>query len=91
LLNDLPIMMIAYDNARVDQKPVRWDMHKVLTIAFVLGVAGVLSSFLMFWIGEEVIKLDRQTIQTLMFLKLSVAGHMTIYLTRTGERPMPLT
>jgi len=87
LLNDLPIMMIAYDNARVAPQPVRWDMHKVLTIATVLGVAGVFASFLMFWIGEELLKLDRLSIQTLMFLKLSVAGHMTIYLTRTGAEP----
>jgi len=87
LLNDLPIMMIAYDNASVAPQPVRWDMHKVLTIAVVLGVAGVFSSFGMFWIGEEWLKLDRASIQTLMFLKLSVAGHMTIYLTRTGEHP----
>ncbi len=87
LLNDLPIMMIAYDNARVAPKPVRWDMHQVLTIAVVLGIAGVFASFLMFWIGEEWLKLDRASIQTLMFLKLSVAGHMTIYLTRTGGQP----
>ena len=87
LLNDLPIMMIAYDNASIAPQPVRWDMHRVLTIATVLGVAGVFSSFGMFWIGEEWLNLDRMSIQTLMFLKLSVAGHMTIYLTRTGEHP----
>ncbi len=37
LLNDLPIMMIAYDNAPVAPKPVRWNMTRVLTIASVLG------------------------------------------------------
>ncbi|MGE5159559.1 MAG: hypothetical protein ACM3OF_15590 [Gemmatimonas sp.] len=37
LLNDLPIMMIAYDNAPIALKPVRWDMTRVLTIASVLG------------------------------------------------------
>ncbi len=26
LLNDIPIMMIAYDNAPVARRPVRWDM-----------------------------------------------------------------
>jgi H+-transporting ATPase len=87
LLNDGPIMMIAYDNADVFPEPVRWNMHKIMTIAVVLGVAGVFSSFLLFWIGEEILKLDRITIQTLMFIKLTVAGHMTIYLARTGECP----
>ena len=94
LLNDGPIMMIAYDNAKLNDRPVVWNMHKVLTISSTLGVLGVFSSFTLFWIGEEVFHLDRPTIQTLMFLKLTVAGHMTIYLTRTGEhhfwiRPFP--
>jgi H+-transporting ATPase len=94
LLNDGPIMMIAYDNAKLMERPVVWNMHKVLTISITLGVLGVFSSFGMFWIGEEVFHLDRPTVQTLMFLKLTVAGHMTIYLTRAGEhhfwiRPFP--
>ncbi len=94
LLNDGPIMMIAYDNAKLMERPVVWDMHKVLAISITLGVLGVFSSFGMFWIGEEVFHLDRPTVQTLMFLKLTVAGHMTIYLTRAGEhhfwiRPFP--
>ena len=87
LLNDGPIMMIAYDNTKVEPRPVRWRMNEVLTLAGALGIAGVFSSFGMFWLGEEVLGLDRPTIQTLMFLKLTVAGHMTIYLTRSIERP----
>jgi H+-transporting ATPase len=87
LLNDLPIMMIAYDNAEVDPKPVVWDMYQVLNLSVVLGIAGVFSSFLMFWIGEEVLLLDRPTIQTVMFLKLTVAGHMTLYIARRGPHP----
>ncbi len=94
LLNDLPIMMIAYDNSGISHKPVHWDMRKVLFLAVVLGGMGVFSSFLMFYIGERVLFLDLATIQTLIFLKLAVAGHMTIYLARTGEnhfwkRPLP--
>ncbi|MCZ7403499.1 MAG: plasma-membrane proton-efflux P-type ATPase [Candidatus Methanoperedens sp.] len=86
LLNDLPIMMIAYDNTKPLNRPASWEMHKVLTIAAVLGLAGVVSSFMLFYFSEQVLHLDRGTIQTLMFLKLAVAGHITIYLTRTGER-----
>ena len=33
--------------------------------------------------GERVFHMDRATVQTLMYLKLSVAGHLTIFLTRT--------
>ena len=93
ILNDFPIMMIAYDNAPVAERPVRWDMHRVLTLSIVLGVMGVISTFGLFWIGEEYMHLTRDVIQTLIFLKLLVAGHLTIYLTRnTGafwDRPWP--
>jgi H+-transporting ATPase len=37
----------------------------------------------LFWLGERVFHLDRDHVQTLMYLKLSVAGHLTIFLTRT--------
>ncbi len=87
LLNDIPIMMIAYDNTKIYPNPVSWNMRRVLTLATALGVAGVFASFLLFWIGEQIFHLDRQIIQTLIFLKLAVAGHMTIYLARTGEDP----
>lgn len=93
LLNDIPIMMIAYDNAPVADKPVRWDMANVLTIASVLGVYGVLESFGLFWIVRDYLFLPSPTVQALIFLKLLVSGHMTIYLTRNKgpiwERPWP--
>ena len=87
ILNDAPIMMIAYDNTKISPSPVKWEMRKVLTLATILGLMGVFASFLLFWIGERLLHLDRLTIQTLIFLKLAVAGHMTIYLTRTNENP----
>jgi H+-transporting ATPase len=93
LFNDLPIMMIAYDNAPTALRPVRWDMARVLTIASVLGVFGVISSFGVFWIVRNYLDLPAPVVQSLVFLKLLVAGHMTIYLTRNKgaiwERPWP--
>ena len=93
ILNDFPIMMIAFDNAPVAKRPVRWDMHRVLTLSVVLGVMGVISTFGLFWIAEDYLHLPRDTIQTLIFLKLLVAGHLTIYLTRNigtiWGRPWP--
>jgi H+-transporting ATPase len=58
-------------------------MRLVLGVATVLGVVGVVSAFGLFYLGERVFHLDRAHIQTLMYLKLSVAGHLTIFLTRT--------
>jgi len=94
ILNDLPIMMIAFDNAPVAQKPVRWQMNRIMTLATILGILGVVSSFILLWVAREVYHLPPDVIQTLIFLKLAVAGHLTIYLARTGqqhfwERPYP--
>ena len=87
LLNDAPIMMIAYDNTRLSPKPVRWDMRSVLAVASLLGFLGVISSFSLLVLGKEVLGLDAGTLQSFIFLKLMVSGHMTIYLARSGRKP----
>ncbi|MFC1454272.1 plasma-membrane proton-efflux P-type ATPase [Verrucomicrobiota bacterium] len=83
LLNDGAILSIAYDNVHYSPKPEAWNMHVVLGIATVLGIAGVIASFGLFYLGERVFHLDREFIQTLMYLKLSAAGQLTIFITRT--------
>ncbi len=83
LLNDGAILSIAYDNVQYRNQPEAWNMRLVLAISTVLGVIGVVSAFGLFYLGERVFHLDRAHIQTLMYLKLSVAGHLTIFLTRT--------
>ena len=83
LLNDGAILSIAYDNVHYKDQPEAWNMRLVLGIATVLGVIGVIASFGMFYLGERVFHFDRAHIQTLMYLKLSVAGQLTIFLTRT--------
>jgi H+-transporting ATPase len=83
LLNDGAILSIAYDNVHYKDKPEAWNMRLVLGISTVLGIFGVIAAFGLFWLGERVFHLDRDHIQTLMYLKLSVAGHLTIFLTRT--------
>jgi H+-transporting ATPase len=93
LLNDIPIMMIAYDNAPFARTPVRWDMARVLTIASTLGVYGVLESFILYWLAKDYLALPGPVLQATIFLKLLVSGHMTIYLTRNKgwvwEQPWP--
>jgi H+-transporting ATPase len=83
LLNDGAILSIAYDNVHYKDKPEAWNMRLVLGISTVLGVLGVVAAFGLFYLAERVFHLDRDHIQTLMYLKLSVAGHLTIFLTRT--------
>ena len=93
LLNDIPIMTIAYDNTRVLEKPVRWDMKEIFILSTWLGVAGVLSSFTLFWILITYMGLPLAFVQSAFFAKLIVAGHGTIYNTRIDDwfwkRPWP--
>jgi H+-transporting ATPase len=83
LLNDGAILSIAYDNVRYKNKPEAWNMHMVLGVSTALGLIGVVAAFGLFYLGERVFHLDRAVVQTLIYLKLSVAGHLTIFLTRT--------
>jgi H+-transporting ATPase len=95
LLNDGPILAIAYDRVRYSQEPEAWNMHRVLGVSSVLGLIGVVASFGLFYLGERTFHLSRDVIQTFMFLKLAVAGHLTIFITRTrgpfwSSRPAPI-
>ena len=83
LLNDGAILSIAYDNVIYRMKPEAWNMRTVLGVSTVLGVAGVVAVFALFYLADRVFLLDRAVIQTMIYLKLSVAGHLTIFLTRT--------
>ncbi len=87
LLNDLPILTIAYDNVTIGKRPERWNIPRILALSTVLGFVGVLESFLLLYIGIKVFGLSPTTqlaaLQTFIFLKLAVAGHLTIFVTRT--------
>ncbi len=83
LLNDGPILAIAYDKVHYRNHPESWNMKLVLQISTVLGIAGVLASFMLFYLAVKVFHLDSGAVQTFMFLKLAVAGHLTIFITRT--------
>ena len=93
LLNDLPILMIATDHTKLQPYPVRWDMKGILILSSWLGIAGVLSSFLLFYIAMTVMDLPESYVQSMFFVKMVVAGHNTIFNTRIDrwffERPWP--
>jgi H+-transporting ATPase len=85
LLDDLPIMTIAFDHVPVAPNPVRWDMPRVLTISSILGFLAVVQSFGLMYIGDTVWHVDRAHLQTMMFLQLVAGGHLMLFLTRTPE------
>ncbi len=92
-LNDIPIMTIAYDHTRLEQKPVRWNMRQVITVATTMGVTGVIGSFGMLLVAMDWLHLDVAQIQTYVFLKMAVAGHLVLFVARSKDhvwkRPWP--
>ncbi len=44
LLDDVPVMLIAFDNARISPTPSKWDMRKVMIISSILALIGVVQS-----------------------------------------------
>lgn len=83
LLNDGAILSIAYDRTRPANRPETWNMPVVLGLATILGITGVVESFGLLYLGERWFHLDRGILQTLIYLKLSIAGHLTVFVTRT--------
>ncbi|OEU78546.1 MAG: plasma-membrane proton-efflux P-type ATPase [Desulfobacterales bacterium C00003060] len=94
LLDDIPIMTIAYDNTRIDPKPVRWQMKRVLSISSVLGLVAVAETFGLLLIGWEWLKnpewqqwmhMDKPHLQTMLFLQLVAGGHLMLFVTRSKK------
>ena len=92
LLDDVPIMTIAYDNTRIDRKPVRWDLHRVLSVASVLGGLALAETFGLLLIGfawldspdlQQWVAMDQQHLQSMLFLQLVAGGHLMLFVTRT--------
>jgi H+-transporting ATPase len=83
LLNDAPIMTIAYDNVKYSNLPEKWGMRTLLSMATILGIIGVATSFGILYIGLDIFHLTREVLQSFIYLKLSVAGHLTMFVART--------
>ncbi|MFO1419781.1 MAG: plasma-membrane proton-efflux P-type ATPase [Candidatus Competibacteraceae bacterium] len=95
VLNDAPIMTIAYDNTEVAKQPIRWQMPRVLGVSSVLGLFSVVQSFGLLIVGFEILsspaeqrifQLFSQTeLQAVMFLQIVLGGHFLLYNTRTAR------
>jgi len=83
ILNDLPVITIAYDNVKYSNNPEKWNMWMVLGIATYLGIIGVFSSFVLLSIGRDVFHLSSEILQSFIYLKLSVAGHLVLFVAQT--------
>jgi H+-transporting ATPase len=93
LLDDVPIMTIAYDHTPVSAKPIRWHMPQLLSVATVLGVFSIVETFGLLLIGIRVLShphlqdyfglASEDQLQTVMFLQLVAGGHLLLFITRS--------
>jgi len=83
ILNDFPIMTIAYDNVIYSNKPERWNLKTIIGIASVLGIFSVLQTFGLLYVGLNVFGLSHEVLQSFIYLGLSVGGHLCVFMSRT--------
>ena len=92
LLDDIPIMTIAYDNVKISKSPVRWNMHRIIYFSSIMGLMALAQSFglvllSMYWMNNadlmSVFALDIPHLQTMLFLQLAAGGHLLLFVVRT--------
>ncbi|MBL9059518.1 MAG: plasma-membrane proton-efflux P-type ATPase, partial [Mangrovicoccus sp.] len=94
LLNDIPIMTIAYDNTAVSPRPIRWRMGRLLGVSAVLGFVSIVQTFALLLLGIRAMGHARFAeygitgtgqLQTMMFLQLVAGGHFLLFVTRSDR------
>ncbi|MGL4594902.1 MAG: plasma-membrane proton-efflux P-type ATPase, partial [Thermoguttaceae bacterium] len=92
LLDDIPIMTIAYDNTPIAPEPLRWNMRRTLIVSSVLGLFSLAQTFLLFCIGLYTLRsggsivgipITMEILQTMTFLQLVIGGHLLLFVTRS--------
>ncbi len=86
VLNDLPIVSLAFDRVQEVNVPSTIDVKRRFMLGSVYGFTGVLNSMLMLVVALVVLHLPWEQIQTLFFLKLVVSGNLLIYIAHTEQR-----
>ncbi len=90
LLDDIPTMTLAYDNAPIAPTPQKWNMSRVLTVSCALGALSVAQTFgLLGYCMHHLdgtlwgVELDPEHIKSMIFLQLVIGGHLLVFCTRT--------
>jgi H+-transporting ATPase len=92
LLDDIPIMTIAYDNTVVTPRPIRWNMHRIIFFSSLMGLFALIQSFGLLWLGlywtnndptATFAAIDKSQLQTMLFLQLAAGGHLLLLVVRT--------
>lgn len=86
LLNDIPIISLAFNRVKVATKPDKIKVKERFILSSLFGFVGVVNSLLLFFIMNNYLHLSWEIIQTIFFLKLAVSGHLLIFVAHTKER-----
>jgi hypothetical protein len=71
LLDDIPIMTIAWDNAELSRTPIRWQLDRLLVISGMFGALALAQSFGLYLIARDLLQETLASTQTMMFLRFS--------------------
>lgn len=85
-LNDVPIISLAFDRVQTLMRPAHINVKERFTLSMLFGLVGVANSLILLFIMTNFLHLPWDIIQTVFFLKLTVSGHMLVYVAHT-ERP----
>ena len=85
-LNDIPIMSLAFNHVKYALKPQSINVKSRLILSTLFGFVGILNSLILYFIALDVFHVSLPVLQTMFFLKLTVSGHMLIYVAHTNEK-----
>ena len=85
-LNDVPIVTLAFDRVKAMSNPAKINVRERFSLSALFGLTGVANSLILFFFALNVLHLPLPIVQTMFFLKLTVSGHMLIYVAHTNER-----
>jgi H+-transporting ATPase len=84
-LNDIPIITMAFDRVKRTDRPAELKPKDRFVMGALFGLVGVCNSMLLYFL-LAFLHAPLSIIQTAFFLKLTVSGHMLIYVAHTRDR-----
>lgn len=86
LLNDIPIISLAFDRVKIAKRPQKIDIRGRFILSSLFGLTGILNSLALFFVFTYIHPVSWGVLTTMFFLKLLVSGHMLIYVAHTEDR-----
>jgi len=98
LLNDGTLISIAYDNAKPNPTPDKWNLPVLFSISSVLGAVSCGSSLILLFFSLDswnpdsffakvgMKGVDYGQVTTAIYLKVSVSDFLTLFSARTGDK-----